>query len=81
MVVLSILVFLPSSMSSLFVLFGLSIVAYCTFTLLYTLLCWIYYTLYVATGSDIVGNIFARIETEEKNLEHEAILKLTSFHK
>ncbi len=81
MVVLSILIFLPSSMSSLFVLFGLSIVAYFTFTFLYTLLCWLYYTLYVATGSDIVGNIFARIESEEKNIEREAMLKLTSFHK
>lgn len=81
MVALSIILFLPSSTSSLFVLFGLSIVAYVTFTLVYTILSWLYYILYVTTGSDIIGNTFARIEWEEKNLEREAMLKLTSFHK
>lgn len=52
--VFSVILFLPASISSLFVLCGLSVVAYFSFTLLSTVLSWLYYLLYVQTGFDVV---------------------------
>ncbi len=50
----SVILFSSASVSSLFVLCGLSVVSYFSFTLLSTILSWLYYILYVQTGSDVV---------------------------
>ncbi len=64
---------------TIFLLFWLTILAYLLGWLITTMISWIYYSIYRATGKDTIGDIFTRIENEEKNLEKQATAALTKF--
>jgi hypothetical protein len=70
---------LSRSENALFILMGLPIMAYTLSASVSTLLSWIYYRVYISTGSDPLGSVFARIEEEEKEIESAATAELTKF--
>ena len=60
------------SSNALFVLLGLSMLAF-TITILTTFFIrFLYYRYYVATGSDPIGDVFTRVESDAKDIEKEA---------
>lgn len=65
-----------ASSNALFVLLGLSMLAFviAIFTTFFIRFC--YYRLYIISGSDPIGDVFARVEQEAKNIEKEAEMKL-----
>ena len=67
------------SETSLFVLLWLPVLAYVLSWTISTLLSFVYYKIYQASGSDPLGSIFGRIEEEEIALEKEAVQALTHF--
>jgi hypothetical protein len=83
----SIVVFIETQFSSsdsskaLFLLFGLTILTYTLSGTLSNFISWIYYFIYKTSGYDPIGNIFAQIELDEKEIEKNATKKLTNFHK
>ena len=60
------------SSNALFVLLGLSMLAFviAIFTTFFIRFC--YYRIYIASGSDPIGDVFARVEQESKDIEKEA---------
>ena len=60
------------SSNALFVLLGLSMLAFviAIFTTFFIRYC--YYRIYITTGSDPIGDVFARVEIEAKEIEKEA---------
>ncbi len=77
LVVTAIVVFLifanfSQSAAMIFIFFGLSTTAYVMATLIYFWSSWIYLKLYSFSGSDLLGDVFASIEREERIREIEA---------
>ena len=70
---------LSSSMTALYSLIGLMMIAFfftTAFRLLFEL---VYYKIFTTTGSDTLGSIFARVEAEEREREKIAEKELTKF--
>lgn len=61
-----------TSVNVLFVLLGLSMMAFLIATCISFLIRYSYYQLYIATGSDSIWDVFARIENEAHENEKEA---------
>lgn len=57
------------SNNTLFILLALSMIAFTISILTNFLIRFVYYRFYVASGSDPIGDVFSRIEQEEKDLE------------
>jgi hypothetical protein len=72
---------ISSSSKALFVLMGMTILVYVLFATVSVCISWIYYHMYVMSGFDPIGSIFARIEEDERALERDATALLTNFHK
>jgi hypothetical protein len=70
---------LSPSQNSLFILVGSVILIFFLFAWVHTMLLYLYSTWYMATGSDPVGAIYSRIETEEKTAEAKIASTLTKF--
>lgn len=68
-----------SSSYTMFLLFGLTMLAYLLGGFISTLISWIYYLIYRSTGKDPIGTIFSRIEEEEREIEKQATEALTKF--
>ncbi len=68
-----------SSVYIMFLLFGLTMLAYLLGGFISTLISWIYYLIYRSTGKDPIGTIFSRIEEEEREMEKQATATLTKF--
>ncbi len=64
------------SSNALFVLLGLSMLAFLIATLVNFFIRFCYYKIYIATWSDPLGDVFMKIEQDAKNLEKEAEQKL-----
>jgi hypothetical protein len=60
------------SSNALFVLLGLSMLAFVISIMTTFLIRFFYYRFYIATGSDPIGDVFARIEQETRESEQEA---------
>ncbi len=69
----------PSSDYTMFLLFGLTILAYLLWGFITTCVSWLYFLIYRATGKDPIGDIFSRIEAEEREVEKQATATLTQF--
>ncbi len=54
------------SEAALFILMGISMIAFTLFTFLTFFIKYLYYTLYISTGKDMLGNVFWNIEEIEK---------------
>lgn len=63
---------LSESGAMIFIFLGLTTLTATLSTLFYYGCFWIYYQLYVYSGSDILGDVLSRIENEEKILETQA---------
>ena len=68
-----------TSQTSLFVLLALTVVAYTMNQLISALIFWGYHIFYKKTWNDPIWSLFARIESEEKSLEHEVEESLIQF--
>jgi hypothetical protein len=60
------------SSNALFVLLGLSMLAFVISIMTTFLIRFFYYRFYITTGSDPIGDVFARIEQETRESEQEA---------
>lgn len=67
------------SSNALFVLLGLSMLAFLIATIVNFFIRFCYYKIYISTGSDPIGDVFMRIEQDAKILEKEAEQKLFSI--
>jgi hypothetical protein len=61
-----------SSSNALFILLGLSMLAFVIAIFTTFLIRFCYYRIYIASGSDPIGDVFARVESDAKALEKEA---------
>lgn len=68
-----------SSGYTTFLFFGLTMLAYLLSGGITTLLSWIYFLIYKSTGKDPIGDVFSRIEAEEREMEQQATATLTKF--
>lgn len=68
-----------SSMTALYSLIGLMMIAFFFTTVFRLLFELAYYKVFTTTGSDTLGNIFARVEAEEREREKIAETELTKF--
>lgn len=71
--------YFTKSMNALYGLIGLMMVSFFFTTFFRALFEFLYYRLYLLNGSDMLGNVFSRIEKEEKEKEQEAEKELTKF--
>lgn len=70
---------LSSSLTALYSLIGLMMIAFFFTTVFRLLFELVYYKIFISTGSDTLGNIFARVEAEEREREKIAEKALTKF--